>query len=545
MRNRYRILFTVMVILTISGLLGYKATQLLEEIFHYRSPLMENPPHAGNAIQPPLTDKVVIILLDGLRVDTASNSELMPELARLRNQGASSTMISHPPSYSEPGYTTILTGAWPDINDGPAFNLEYGEIPAITQETIFKTANAAGLKTAISAYYWFEELIPQEHVDLSFYTPGEDREADRAVVDAALPWVTDNSINLLLVHIDQIDYAGHYEGGSVSAGWDEAAARSDQLLAELMADIDLSTTTLLVFSDHGHIDAGGHGGHDEVTLQEPFVAVGLGINPGEYGNIQMVDLAPTIAILLGTSLPSSTEGNPLVDMLTLSGNQLEDIDRIHNSQQTKLIEAYAMALGTNEASQVKDLTDSQSAIAILQSEYLSKGQYFRSLLAGLFLSATLYWGYRKRHFALPALEGAVIFLLSFHMFYSIIPDQPYSFSIITSPEMFIINAVACSSIAFFLSAILVVSITRLWRESQSIVIRRCLNFTFLMLLVATAPALWYFIKYGPTVQKVLPDIGLLFRAMLSLLEGMTVGVIGLVLTGIFWVIVNFFIRHKQ
>ncbi len=217
----------------------------------------------------------------------------------------------------------------------------------ITQETIFSISKAANLTTAISAYYWFEELVPQEQVDLSFYTPGEDSEADRAVVDAALPWLKDSSINLLLIHLDQIDYAGHYEGGGVSIGWDEAASRSDQLLAELAATIDLSTTTLLVFSDHGHIDAGGHGGHDEITLQEPFVAAGLGIIPGKYDDIQMVDLAPTIAILLGTSLPSSSEGKPLVDMLALTDEQRQTINVLHDIQQKELIETYASALGMN------------------------------------------------------------------------------------------------------------------------------------------------------------------------------------------------------
>ena len=545
MRFYNRILLTGLVILTVSGLSGYKATRLLDELFHFRSPLRSNPPSSGETFRPALTGKVVIILIDGLRVDTAANSKLMPELERLRNIGASATMISRPPSYSEPGYATILTGAWPDINDGPAFNLEYGEIPPITQETIFSTSKAANLTTAISAYYWFEELVPQEQVDLSFYTPGEDHEADRTVVDAALPWVKDSSINLLIIHIDQIDYAGHYEGGGVSVGWDEAATRSDQLLAEITAIIDLSTTTLLVFSDHGHIDAGGHGGHDEITLHEPFVAAGLGITAGNYDDIQMVDLAPTIAILLGTSLPSSSEGKPVVDMLTLTDEQLQTIDVLHEIQQIKLIETYAAALGMNDRSQVKGMTDGQSAIALIQSDYLSDGRLFRSILSGLFLGAVIYGGFRKRQYSFPALAAIAIFLLSFHIFYSVIPKRPYSFSIISSPESFILDSVTWTIVAFLIASIPAAFLVKLWREYPINIVRICLGFTMIILLAAASPALWYFITSGITIQKVLPDIGLLFRAMLSLVQAMTVGVTGLLISAINWLLAETLSRHKH
>jgi hypothetical protein len=544
MKLGYRVLLTGLVILTISGLSGYKATLLLDELFHYRSPLQLTPPSTGEAFQPALTEKVVIVLIDGLRVDTAANSSLMPELERLRNLGASATMISHPPSYSEPGYSTILTGAWPDINDGPVFNLEYGEIPLISQETIFSTSKAANLTTAISAYYWFEELVPQEQVDQSFYTPGEDNEADRAVVNAALPWLIDSSINLLIIHIDQIDYAGHYEGGGVSVGWDEAATRSDQLLAKLAANINLSSTTLLVFSDHGHIDAGGHGGDDEITLKEPFVAAGLGIIPGQYDDIQMVDLAPTIAILLGTSLPSSSEGKPLVDMLTLTQEQLHTIDFLHDIQQNKLIETYASALGMKDLSQIKSMTNAQSAITFIQSGYLSDGRLFRSILAGLFLGAVIYGCSRKRPYVLPALVGTALFVLSFHTFYALIPERSYSFSIISTPESFILDAITWTIVAFLIAVIPAAYMIKIWRVYPETIIWICLGFSMIILLTAAGPALWYFIIYGPTIQKVLPDIGLLFRAMLSLLEAMTVGVTGLLITGFTWLLMAILSGHK-
>lgn len=533
MKTSHRTLLKIFTILTVSGILGYESFQLLESLFHYRSPLRDNPPISGDAFDHPLTERVVIILLDGLREDTANNAALMPELDRLRTQGASASMSSHPPSYSEPGYTTILTGAWPDINDGPAFNLEYEDIPVITQETIFTTAKSAGLKTAISAYYWFEKLIPQAEVDVAFYTPRDDREGDRQVMGAARPWLCDESINLILIHIDQIDYASHYEGGVMSSSWNKAAMQSDALLKEIVARIDLSTTTLLMFSDHGQIDQGGHGGHDLVTLQEPFVATGAGILPGIYDPIQMVDLAPTIAILLGTSLPSSAEGQPLVDMLALTESQKEEIKRLHYTQQANLIEAYAAALGKKDINQIRALYNSQAEITILQRDYLVRGRLFRAILAGLILGAVLFFNRKSRiSVLLPMLAGSVSFLLFFHILYSLITGLPYSFSIITSPESFILDAVLKTAISFFLAAVTEGILVKIWHETPSSIVILILKFTALVMIAAGAPSFWYLIVYGTTIHTTLPDIGLLFRGMLSLVQVMTVGLSGLILTGI-------------
>ena len=55
----------------------------------------------------------------------------MPFLNELRQQGASATMHSQPPSFSAPGYSVLLIGAWPDLSDGPAINPEYGELPGL------------------------------------------------------------------------------------------------------------------------------------------------------------------------------------------------------------------------------------------------------------------------------------------------------------------------------------------------------------------------------------------------------------------------------
>lgn len=298
------------------------ATGMMDSLYAYRSPLHDTPPAPGKPLGERLTRRVVFVLVDGLRTDTSLNPDVMPYLNELRGQGAWATMHSRPPSYSEPGYSVLFTGAWPDLSDSPAVNADYENIPTWTQDNLFSAADRVGMQTAVSGYYWFEKLIPKNNVDASFYTPGEDQAADRAVVDAALPWLQSGDYQFVLVHIDQIDYAGHYEGGPIDPRWDDAARRSDDLLREIVATLDLNQDTLFVTSDHGHIDQGGHGGQDPITLIEPFLLVGNGVVPGTYEDTQMVDVAPTLAALLGANIPASSQGHVLTQMLLTIGASL-------------------------------------------------------------------------------------------------------------------------------------------------------------------------------------------------------------------------------
>ena len=182
------------------------------------------------------------------------SADVMPFLNELRLQGASATMHSRPPSYSTPSYSVLLIGAWPDVSDGPAMNLEYEDLPTWTQDDLMSAAHRSGLSTAVSGYYWFERLIPQNSVTVSFYTAGEDQVADRQVVDAALPWLRDQNHGFVLIHLDQVDYAGHYEGGPLDPRWNAAAARVDGLLREIAAMLDLTQDTLFVYGRYnlGH-----------------------------------------------------------------------------------------------------------------------------------------------------------------------------------------------------------------------------------------------------------------------------------------------------
>ncbi len=425
----------------------FLATGITDSIYAYRSPLKDMPPASAQPLGDPMARKVVFVLIDALRYDTSLKADVMPTLNSLRSQAAYARTSSQTPSYSAPGYSVLFTGAWPYLSDGPAFNLDYEEIPAWTQDNLFTAAKRNGLNTAASGYYWFEKLIPAAALDAGYFTAGEDHAADRDVVDAALPWIQSNDYQLILIHIDQVDYAGHHEGGPANPNWDAAASRADSLLAEILAALDLEQDVIFVASDHGQIGVGGHGGQDPITLVEPFVLAGKGISPGDYGDVLMVDIAPTLAVILGTNIPAAAQGQVLVDMLSgLPDRVSSALPQAVLRQQQGLLKSYETAMGITSPVQFTDedqiVLFTQQQIDKYRSQRLSQERLWRFIPTLILMGAAL-WLLKK--FSQKGdgllLVGAATYTVLFHLIY-VLRGKVYSYSaIISQSELIVVNGV--------------------------------------------------------------------------------------------------------
>jgi hypothetical protein len=516
----------------------YWATGMMDATFGYRSPIRNTPPPPGQPANPALTHRVVFVLIDALRYDTSQNAQVMPVLNQLRAQGASARMHSQVPSYSEPGYTVLLTGAWPDISDGPPINLDYAEIHTFTQDDLFSATRRAGLKTAISGYYWFEKLVPQGAVDGKFYTPLEDRTADRQVVDAALPWLRGGAYQLVLIHLDQVDYAGHHEGGPRSPNWDAAAARADALLGEVLATLDLTQDTIFVCSDHGQIDAGGHGGQDPVVLVEPFVLAGKGVKPGNYGEVNMVDVAPTLAALLGTSIPASSEGQPLTSMLDLTDTQASAIKHTAEAQQVALMQVYEKAIASYPSHGLD--VPPVEAISTVRQLRLERERLPRAIVALIIFMIPLGLILWRRGRDLPwLLAGALLYVALFNLRYAVLDGRTYSLSSVTGVSDLITYIAITGLVALLLSVALLAWRLRLFMRRPADVFLAILKLSLLAVYMLSIPVLVSYALNGWKPTWTLPDFLTAFLALLSSIQILIVAagglVLGLVAMGVKWV----------
>jgi len=536
MKRSLSITLGILACLILAAVAYFWSTGLMDSLYAYRSPLHSQPPAAGQPVGQPDTRRVVFVLIDALRNDTSLKPEAMPFLNELRQKAAVATMHSRPPSYSEPGYTVLLTGAWPDVSDGPTINLDYDKIPTFTQDDLFSAAHRAGLKTAVSGYNWFEKLIPQNAVDASFYTPGEDQAADRQVVDAALPWLKDGGYQLVLIHIDQVDYAGHHEGGPRDPHWDAAAQRADDLLRQIAATLDLSKDTLLVVSDHGQIDQGGHGGQDPIVLVEPFVLAGAGVKPGDYGDVNMVDVAPTLAALLGANLPASSQGHVRTKMLlTLSPEKLPAIQSQLETQQSQLVQAYQAAIGRTVAPQpgADTVAVHQAALDAARDARLRSERLPRAILAlaGLLIPALVLFRYRSRT-VIWLLGGAVLYAVLFNLRYAVLDKRTYSLSSVTGATDLILYCAVTAAVALLIAWLVVLLGRRAFQGGAGQAASLTLGLALVTIYLLALPVLWSFLLNGALVTWALPDFASTFLAFLSGIQILIVAVLGIVLTGV-------------
>ncbi len=511
------------------------ATGMMDSMYAYRSPLATQPPAPGAPLGEPLTRRVVFVLIDGLRTDTAADPQVMPFLNELRSQGASATVHSQTPSYSAPGYTVLFTGAWPEFSDGPPINLAYEEYVPWTQDHLFAAAKRAGLTTAVSGFNWFEKLIPQDTVDASFYTPNEDDAADRAVVAAALPWLRDDTSALTLVHLLQVDYAGHHEGGPRDPRWNAAATRADELLRELVGTLDLTQDTVLVTSDHGHIDRGGHGGQEPVVLVEPLVVAGAGVKPGTYGDVQQVDVAPTLAALLGTSLPAATQGHVLSDMLNLTADQTANLQNAAQAQQQGLAAAYSATTGQtlDVAAGSDPVTATQAAITAARTARATSERLPRLLLALLVLGILAFVLWRTRSRALAWMVGAaLLYVLLFNIKYAVLDGRTYSLSSVISAGDMIVTIATNAALAVIVAWLVLWVALRLYRQAPAAAAQNTLSWALLTIALVGLPALLSFVLNGARVSWALPEPATYFLGFLAAMQMLMIAVVGLLLAGV-------------
>jgi hypothetical protein len=537
MNNKIRITGLLLILIVIAIGAYFWATGSISSAYAYRSLLKDNPPPAGSSLGDAATNRVVIVLIDGLRYDTSLNSDIMPFLAELRKHGSSALMHSQAPSFSEPGYSTILTGAWPEINDGPALNLDYEEIPAFTQDNLFSAVHQAGMKTAISAYYWFEKLIPQSDVDFSYYTPGEDAAADNDVVNAAIPFLQNPQNRLVLVHIDQVDYAGHHLGGAQSAGWDASAKTADNLLMLIVNEINLETDTVIVLSDHGHIDAGGHGGQDAVVLIEPFVIAGKGTRTSVQTEINMVDVAPTIAALLGVRLPASAQGQVRTDLVSLTPSVLESLPELTEIQQVNLVTAYAEAIGKpitpGELDFNDDVVQYQNVISSLRNSKLLGERILRAIPASILLAVAIYLLWRKRkEGAFGWVIAALVCSALFNFRYAILSQNTYSLSSVKGEMELILYTAVTALSAFVIAYLLNMLINKVLNKKPVNAALSTLGLGYTTILVLALPVIISFVLNGVLITWTLPDYLTSYLSLIALIQILIISIATILFSGI-------------
>src|SRR5206468_1177339 len=97
-----------------------------------------------------------------------------------------------------------------------------------------------------------------------------------------------------------------------------AAEIADHALARALGRVDLAQDAIIITADHGHTNRGGHGGVEPEVMSVPLIVAGAGVKPGASADdAHLVDIAPTVAALLGLPAPGQGLGRTLTELLAL------------------------------------------------------------------------------------------------------------------------------------------------------------------------------------------------------------------------------------
>jgi ethanolaminephosphotransferase len=290
------------------------------------------------------------MVVDALRASYAfGNTTQMHYLRHLIDSGQAVAYVAHAhaPTVTLPRIKALTAGTVPNFLD----LLRNFDSAQVADDNLIDRLVAAQRRLVFYGDDTWQKLFPgrfrREEGTTSFFVQ-DTVEVDVNVTRNVLVELQRDDWDVMILHYLGLDHIGHWQGpasplmapkqremDTVIRSILRSLAALDRLEAQRNARLRLAPpkpSLLLVCSDHGMTDQGGHGG---TTLPESStVAVFAAASaaalvdegdvpshwPRHHDNIapprvQQVDVAPTLALLLGVPIPTSSIGVVLPDVL--------------------------------------------------------------------------------------------------------------------------------------------------------------------------------------------------------------------------------------
>jgi hypothetical protein len=279
----------------------------------------------------PTLRHVLVIGVDGVRFDLLG-PEVTPVIWGFGSAGflGPVPVDETTPTWSGPCWATIVTGAGVD-GHGIIGNDLTGH--RLAEHPDFVTiATRAGLPTLLAVSGWpplavaedggplFAEVGRREFVPIPERSVAGWDAADEAVTELVAQILVADAPRLSFVYLGAVDAVGHVLGAG--SAYREAARAADRRVGRLLSAVRSRPAvvdqgwTIVVVTDHGHLDQGGHGGREPEVATAWAAAAGPGIVPGGPPLItRQTQVAPLVLAALSGGLPTAWPASPI----TVSG----------------------------------------------------------------------------------------------------------------------------------------------------------------------------------------------------------------------------------
>lgn len=257
--------------------------------------------------------RALVVGIDGVRFDVV-RAATTPVLDAVAAGGflAPVRVDDEGPTISGPSWSTIATGVGP-ARHGVQDNSFTGHRLAAHPDflTCLRTHDA-GLRT-LAAVTWAPLVDPtpgpvfRGPAVVAATGRGPAADDDRTVQHAAAALT--GGAHAVFVHLDVCDEVAHALG--TGAEYVAAVEASDRRLGLLLdAVADPAGTLVVVTTDHGHVDAGGHGGGSAAERTAWIAACGPGVPDAPPARLVQVDIHAQVLAAFGVEPAAGLRGRP-------------------------------------------------------------------------------------------------------------------------------------------------------------------------------------------------------------------------------------------
>lgn len=268
-----------------------------------------------------LTEHVFLVVVDGLRFDVATDPRRMPHFAEAMKTRASAETWAARVSMTTSAVLAFGTGQ-PGGMDQVVRNVN-PRPPAF--DSWLRTAHEHGISISIAGDPAWKEMYGAYVDEALLDPPGAGIEEDfNPKTFADTRTLLRKKPRFLVAHFVTPDHQGHAHG--IQSEKYAAHIRDyDQKLHDLLNELG-PEWTVVVTSDHGAVDSGTHGSDTPIQRRTPTFAYGPGVVPFRFQDpVDQLDLAPTLAVLMGVAPPVHSRGALLAEWLDVSPRERREL----------------------------------------------------------------------------------------------------------------------------------------------------------------------------------------------------------------------------